>query len=119
MSLGPGGVFQLMKKGPFPRACHSFAASVHGSLLSTHMVPLFESVYCFAVCLVKALDESTADSARSAVPRKHWAAAEIPVAYDHRQGRLCIFEKTPLWGGAYYKGFRNKIDEYLAVSYSA
>ena len=83
------------------------------------MVPLFESVYCFAVCLVKALDESTADSVCSAVPRKHWAAEEIPVVYDRRQGRLCFLEKTPLWGAAYCKGFQNQIDKYLAVSYSA
>ena len=32
--------FSAHEKGPFPRACHSFAASVHWSLLSTHMVPL-------------------------------------------------------------------------------
>ncbi len=32
--------FSAYEKRPFPRACHSSAASVHGSLLSTHMVPL-------------------------------------------------------------------------------
>jgi len=34
------GCFPAHEKGPFPRACHSFAASVHGRLLSTHMVSL-------------------------------------------------------------------------------
>jgi len=43
---------------------------------------LLESVFCFAVCVVEALDESTADSVRSVMPPKHWAAAEIPIVYD-------------------------------------
>ena len=110
--------FSAHEKGAIS-ACLSLFRSFRSRLLSTHMVPLFESVYCFAVCLVKALDESTADSVRSAVPRKHWAAEEIPAVYDRRQGRLRFLEKTPLWGAAYCKGFLNQIDEYLAVSYSA
>ncbi len=77
---------------------------------------LFEGVYCFAVCVVEALDESTADSVRSVIPPKHLGAVEIPVVYDRSQGKLRFFEKTPLWGCAYYKGFRNQIGKYLAVS---
>lgn len=77
---------------------------------------LFEGVYCFAVCVVEALDESTADSVRSVVPPKHLGAVEIPVVYDRSQRKLRFFEKTPLWGAAYYKGFRNQIGKYLAVS---
>ena len=80
---------------------------------------LFEFVCCFAVCLADALDESTADSVRRVMPRKHWAAAEIPVVFDCDQGRVCFLERTPLWGAAYYKGFRNQIAKYLAVSQGA
>lgn len=77
---------------------------------------LFEGVCCLAVCVVEALDQSTPDSVRSVIPPKHWAAVEIPVVYDRRQGQLFYFEKTPLWGCAYYEGFRNQIGKYLAVS---
>jgi hypothetical protein len=77
---------------------------------------LFESVCCFAICIAKGLDEPTADQVRKTAPAKHWAAAEIPVIYDSSQGKLYFFEKTPLWGAAYYKGFRTQINKYLAVS---
>ena len=80
---------------------------------------LLESVFCFAVCIVETLDESTADSVRNVMPPKHWAAMEIPIVYDHSQGKLCFFEKTPVWGALYYKGFRNQIKKYLAVSSGA
>ena len=76
---------------------------------------LFESVYCFAVVLVDLLDQPTAESVRNEVPTKHWAAAEIPVVYERGPKRLCFFEKTPLWGAAYYAGFRNQIKEFLEV----
>jgi hypothetical protein len=74
---------------------------------------LFESVWCFAVGLVDTLDEVTAASVHSEPPVKHWAAAEIPVVYERRQGKLHFFEKTPLWGAAYYTGFRTQVKTFL------
>jgi len=74
---------------------------------------LFEFVSCFAVALVDVLDQATAESVRNEAPIKHWAASEIPVVYERSQKKLCYFEKTPLWGAAYYAGFRNQIQEFL------
>lgn len=76
---------------------------------------LCEAVYCFSVCVVESLDESTANFVRNTAPTMHWAAAEIPVVYDRSEGKLCFFEKTPVWGCAYYKGFRKQIGKYLDV----
>lgn len=77
---------------------------------------LFESVYCFPVCMVQGLDESTGESVRHEPPPKHWAAAEVPVVHDRRDSKLYFFEDTPLWGAAYYEGFRKQIRKYLSVS---
>lgn len=75
-----------------------------------------ESVYCFAVCMARDVDQATAEDVRNTTPTKHWAAAEIPVVYDCSQSKLCYFEKTPVWGSFYYAGFRTQIEKYLAVS---
>lgn len=76
---------------------------------------LFESVYCFTVAIVDELEAATAESVRNEAPAKHWAAAEIPVVYVRSQKKLCFFEKTPMWGSAYYAGFRKQVKKFLAV----
>lgn len=75
---------------------------------------LFESVWCFAVAITDRVDTAATDSVRNDAPTKHWAAAEIPVVFNQPEGRLYYFEKTPLWGAAYYSGFRSQIKRYLA-----
>jgi hypothetical protein len=74
---------------------------------------LFESVWSYAVALAKSVDEQVLDSIRSETPPKHWASAEIPVVYDQSRRKLYYFEKTPLWGSAYYAGFRKQIVRLL------
>jgi hypothetical protein len=74
---------------------------------------LFESVWSYAVAIAKAVDERTVNSVRSDTPPKHWASAEIPVVYDLAQRKLFYFEKTPIWGAAYYAGFRKQIQRLL------
>ena len=74
---------------------------------------LFESVFSFSVLMVPSLDPHTAESIRSVAPKMRWAAAEIPVLFDCSNGHLCYFEKTPMWGAMYYKGFRTMIQTYL------
>ena len=74
---------------------------------------LFESVWCYAVAVAKTVDEPTLDSIRSETPPMHWASAEIPVVYDQALSKLFYLEKTPIWGSAYYAGFRNQIDKLL------
>lgn len=86
--------------------------------LSAKKIPLpcglFESVWCFAVAVVGQLDAETARELREVAPPKHWAAAEIPVAYQSQSQSLVYFEKTPIWGSAYYAGFRSQIKANLS-----
>lgn len=74
---------------------------------------LFEGVFCFAVALVSVVDQATAESIRNEAPTKHWAAIEIPVVYERSRKNLYFFEKTPIWGMAYYAGIRNQIKQFL------
>jgi hypothetical protein len=74
---------------------------------------LFEGFWCYSVAIAKAVDEPTVASVRSDAPPKHWASAEIPVVRDLTRGKLFYFEKTPLWGAAYYAGFRKQIQRFL------
>ena len=74
---------------------------------------LFEGVFCYSVAIGKSVDEAALAAVRSETPPKHWAAAEIPVVYDSSRGALAYFEKTPMWGGAYFAGFRKKIQKML------
>lgn len=74
---------------------------------------LFESVWCFAVAVANRVEDAVAVSVRNDAPTKHWAAAEIPVVFHQAERKLYYFEKTPLWGAAYYSGFRSQIQRYL------
>jgi hypothetical protein len=38
----------------------------------------------------------------------------MPVVYDAQRDRLFYFEKTPIWGAAYYRGLRKQITDLLA-----
>lgn len=74
---------------------------------------LFMSVFCFAVVITENLHPQLAQSIRDNAPIKHWAAFEMPVVYDLSNGDLCYFEKTPVWGAAYYAGFRREVESNL------
>jgi hypothetical protein len=74
---------------------------------------LFESVWCYAVAIANAVDGPALEAIRSETPPKHWAAAEIPVVYDQTLRQLGYFDRTPLWGAAYYAGFRKQINRLL------
>ena len=73
----------------------------------------FMSVFCYAVAITENLDPRLAQSIRDTAPTKHWAAFEVPIVFDLTNGDLCYFEKTPLWGAAYYAGFRREIESNL------
>jgi len=73
----------------------------------------FESVWCYAVAVTGRLDSAAEQAVRQQAPAKHWAAAEIPVVYDTTRRQLFTFEGTPLWGAAYYAGFRSQIKRLL------
>ena len=74
---------------------------------------LFESVWCYAVAIAPVVDDEIWNAVRNESPSKHWAAAEIPVVYDSTHKKLGYFEKTPIWGAAYYKTFRATIERFL------
>ncbi len=75
---------------------------------------LCEAVFCFPVGLTDSLDHATAQLVRSTTPPKHWSAAEIPTVYVRDTGHIHFFEKTPVWGAAYYTTFREQIRMYLS-----
>lgn len=98
-------------------ALRTFSADAYRCAKKQRVMPLpcglFESVWCYSVAITKAIDEPALASVRSATPPKHWESAEIPVVYDLAQAKLFYFEKTPLWGAAYYAGFRKQIERHL------
>ena len=75
---------------------------------------LFESVSCFPVAVADSVDAGTAEAVRNNTPRKHWSSAEFPVIYELNSRTLHCSEKTPIWGAAYYAGFRQQIRQMLA-----
>lgn len=75
---------------------------------------LFVATFCYAVAITAHLDQQFAEYVRNTMPTSHWGAFEFPVIFDLATGNLCYYEKTPLWGAAYYRGFRNEIQMNLA-----
>ncbi len=74
---------------------------------------LFMAVFCFSVAITENLHPQLAQSIRETAPAKHWAANEIPIVFDLANGNLCYFLGTPVWGAAYYAGFRREIESNL------
>jgi hypothetical protein len=99
-------------------ACRAFSADAFRCAKEhkTIYLPcgLFESVWCYAVAMAGEVGEPTLASVRNDTPPLHWASAEIPVIYDRTSGELFYFQQTPLWGSAYYAGFRKQIRRWLA-----
>ncbi len=60
---------------------------------------------CLPVAMIGA-DEGAVAAVRDIAAPKHWAKMEFPCVFDMRTGQLHYFLKTPLWGAAYYAGFR-------------
>ncbi|MGA9772125.1 MAG: hypothetical protein WBV94_24040 [Blastocatellia bacterium] len=100
-----------------PQIMTSFSTGAFQFALQSKTVPLpcglFESVWCFAVAVTSNLHPQMVEIIRNTTPPKHWSAGEIPVIFDAATGYLCFFEKTPVWGAAYYAGFRKQIQQYL------
>ena len=74
---------------------------------STLPVGFFEGVCCYTVAITDRLEPAAEQFVRAQEPPKHWAAVEFPVAFDVARQQVCLYEKTPLWGAAYFAGFRN------------
>lgn len=73
----------------------------------------FVATFCFAVAITANLNPQLGQYIRDTAPIKHWGAFEMPVVFDLADGGLYYFEKTPLWGAAYYNGFRKEVQMNL------
>lgn len=96
---------------------HRFSTDAFNFAMKSKSSPLpcglFESVWSFAVAIAHNIDDATAQRIKFEDPPSHWSAGEMRVAYDVARHQVYFFEKTPMWGGAYYNGFRNQIRKYL------
>ena len=75
----------------------------------------FSATFSFAVAITANVPAEFADYIRTTAPTKHWSAFEIAAVFDLANGGLYYFTGTPVWGAAYYNGFRKEIQANLAV----
>ena len=100
-----------------PEVLRGYSSAAFQFALKNKSFPLpcgfFEAVFCFAVVITANLHPQFAQFIRDSAPIKHWSAFELPVVFDLANGGLYYFEKTPVWGAAYYAGFRREIQTNL------
>ncbi len=100
-----------------PDVLRSYSSAAFQFALKNKTFPLpcgfFEAVFCFAVVITANLHPQLAQSVCETMPIKHWSAFEMPIVFDLANGGLYYFEKTPVWGAAYYAGFRREIQTNL------
>lgn len=73
----------------------------------------FSATFCFAVAITAHVHPQFAEYLRATPPIKHWSAFEMPVVFDLAAGGLYYFMGTPVWGAAYYAGFRREVQSNL------
>lgn len=95
----------------YAAACFRYATKVDYGAMPRGMGG---SLTVYAVGLTWAVDEGVAAAIRRTSPPKHMSALEIPVVVELEPRRLQYFEKTPLWGAAYWRGLRKTIQQLLA-----
>lgn len=95
---------------------YSSAAFQFAKANKTSSLPdgLFTATFCFAVAITANVHPQFAQIIRESPPIKHWSAFEMAVVFDLANGVLYYFEKTPVWGAAYYAGFRREIQTNLS-----
>jgi hypothetical protein len=101
-----------------PESMAAFSDAAYRFAIQSKTVPLpcgfFESVWCFAVAVTAGLHPQAAEWIRATEPPKHWGSGEMRVVFDVTTGQLAYFDRTPVWGAAYYAGFRSQIQRVLA-----
>ena len=100
-----------------PQGLKQFSAASFQFANKNKEVPLpnglFVATFCFAVAITEDLHPQTAEYVANTTPEKHWSAFEFPVVMDVAQKNLVYFSKTPVWGAAYFAGFRRMIEANL------
>jgi hypothetical protein len=100
-----------------PNAMNQFSAAsfAFAGRNKTSALPngFFMATFCFAVAITANLSQQTADFIMDSMAPAHWAANEMRVAFDLASGHLFYYQKTPMWGAAYYAGMRREIERNL------
>jgi len=100
-----------------PQKMASFSDAAFRFAVKSEVVPLpaglIGSVWSFAVAITNNVDLETVKAIQNNAPAKHWSAGEMPAIYDASTGFLGCFEGPPIWGAAYFDGFRRQIRTYL------
>lgn len=73
----------------------------------------FASYWTFSVALVASLSAEVKTAIQHTAPPQHWASAEFPVVIDLAAGQSYYFQDTPVWGAAYFAGFRQFASELI------
>ena len=71
------------------------------------------SVLCVPAVVADGVDEGTKAWIQQAPAPRHFAAFEFPAIVSLSEGRVYHCTRTPLWGAAYYGGFRRFAQEML------
>ena len=74
----------------------------------------FTATFSYAVAITANVPAEFAQYIFATAPAKHWSAFEIAAVFDVANGGLYYFTGTPVWGAAYYNGFRREIQSNLA-----
>ncbi|HJQ68083.1 MAG TPA: hypothetical protein VKA70_03890 [Blastocatellia bacterium] len=100
-----------MSLGRFSAHCYNYATSAKESPLP---LGFFASLVCYSVAIVDTVDQATAISITNETPPKHLGSFEFPVIYELGTRRLYYLDRTPLWGAAYFNGFKNEAHMMLS-----
>jgi hypothetical protein len=76
-------------------------------------VGLASMLVVYPLLIVEGITPALGNFMESYCP-KHFAAAEFPCILDVKTGSLYRYEKTPLWGYAYYGTYRNETYQFFS-----
>ena len=87
-----------------------------GSNRSNKLPPgTFGGFWAFSIIFVDQLQDSVRQVIQNDCPPKHWSSFEFPIVVELSTGKATYFQGTPVWGMAYYAGFRSLASEITAV----
>jgi hypothetical protein len=94
----------------FSARATEFALENRGSLLPRG---LGGSLLSIPVAVSQDFSEKVKGWITQTLAKKHWAAFEFPVLLSTKNGEIFYCTRTPMWGWAYYRGFRNFVEEQI------
>ena len=96
----------------FSSVCFNYGVDNRDSLLPRGFGG---SLFVAPVAVTEQVDPYVAEWILTNLAPKHWAAFEFPVIVSLEDRRVYYSTKTPVWGMAYYSGFRQFIELYVNV----